>query len=149
MDTPADTSLQNQPLLPPPPALVMDQQSYTAHGSVGPAIAVVAVIAVLGVVAGMIGRICAGRSFMGYGHFDVEAWMDSKFSSCIDGHVDALPPRRYRPPPPDEMPAPDAEVGRSESAQPPGSSEVAPAEHPAEVNEEGEEDDNNNLNAES
>ncbi|GAB2267271.1 hypothetical protein Dimus_002257 [Dionaea muscipula] len=85
---------------PPPPPMLMSQHTYAVnsnHGSVGPVIAVVAVIAVVGVVAAMVGRLCSGRSIMGYGiQFDVEGWVETKFSSCLDGH--ALPPSRSTAP---------------------------------------------------
>ncbi|KAK4749967.1 hypothetical protein SAY87_027416 [Trapa incisa] len=87
-----------------PTTTEVTQQDYTAHsghGSVGPVIAVLAVITILGVIAGMIGRLCSGKTIMGRGQYDFEGWMERKFSSCIDGHVGA-PPRR--PPPPSPPP---------------------------------------------
>lgn len=83
----------------PPPMMVTTQQQANAagggHGSVGAVIGVVAAIAVLGIIAGMIGRLCSGRTIMGYGgHFDVESWVETKCSSCVDGHVGPPPPRR-------------------------------------------------------
>lgn len=92
MSTPIDPLQQQQP--PPPPPGVLTQQAYTAHsghGSVGPVIAVLAVITILGVIAGMIGRLCSGRSIMGHGQYDVEGWVERKCSSCIDGRVDPRP----------------------------------------------------------
>ncbi|KAK4766382.1 hypothetical protein SAY87_008024 [Trapa incisa] len=86
------------------------QQDYTVHsghGSVGPFIAVLVVITILGVVAGVIGRLCSGRTFMGRGQYDFEGWMERKFSSCIDGQVDApphMPPPPPPPPPPQQPP---------------------------------------------
>ncbi|KAG9440713.1 hypothetical protein H6P81_020878 [Aristolochia fimbriata] len=73
----------------------INQQAYTSHsgfGSVGPLIAVLAVISILGVVAGMIGRLCAGRTIMGHGQYDFEGWIERKCSSCIDGRIDPPPP---------------------------------------------------------
>ncbi|GMH13420.1 hypothetical protein Nepgr_015261 [Nepenthes gracilis] len=93
MSTPTEPLIQ-----PPPPSMFVTQQAYTAqsgHGAVGPVVAVLAVIAILGVIAAMIGRLCTGRSIMGYGQFDVEGWMERKCSSCLDGHV-GHPPRPSR-----------------------------------------------------
>lgn len=84
-----------------PPMMVISQQAAGNHyrppsGHVGPVIGVLAVIAVLGILAGLVGRLCGGRTVMGYGpRFDVEAWLESKCSSCLDGHV---APPRPRPP---------------------------------------------------
>nr|XP_011459753.1 PREDICTED: uncharacterized protein LOC105350079 [Fragaria vesca subsp. vesca] len=100
---------------PPPPAPVYaTQQAYTTHsghGSVGPLIAVLAVITVLGVIAGMIGRLCSGRRIMGHGqHYDFEAWLEKKCSSCIDGRI-------APPPPPPHIPA-TASVEEVPAAEP-------------------------------
>ena len=85
---------QQQQLPPPPPVYAT---SYRAHGeSVGPVIAVLAVIAVLGVIAGIVGRLCSGRTIMGYGHYDLEGWFEQKCASCIDGRLEA-PPQPRRP----------------------------------------------------
>ncbi|KAK9286818.1 hypothetical protein L1049_015223 [Liquidambar formosana] len=78
------------------PPMAETQQAYTAHsghGSVGPVIAVLAVITILGVIAGMIGRLCSGRTIMGHGQYDFEGWVERKCASCIDGRVDPPPPR--------------------------------------------------------
>ncbi|KAG6472193.1 hypothetical protein ZIOFF_069650 [Zingiber officinale] len=80
-----------------------------SRGSVGPVIAVLAVIAVLGVIAGLVGRLCSGRTVMGYGHYDLEGWFERKCASCIDGRLaaSAPPPRPSangtdaQPPPPE------------------------------------------------
>lgn len=78
-----------------PPALGM-QQNYGGHpgsGSVGPVIGVLVVIIVFAVIAVVVGRLCSGRSIMGYGHFDLESWAETKCSSCIDGRISPPPPR--------------------------------------------------------
>ncbi|CAK9150797.1 unnamed protein product [Ilex paraguariensis] len=88
----------------PPPIAETTQQAYTAHsghGSVGPVIAVLAVITILvlavitilGAIAIVIGRLCSGRRIMGRGRYDFEGWVETKFSSCLDGRVDPPPPR--------------------------------------------------------
>ncbi|CAL9098838.1 unnamed protein product, partial [Musa hybrid cultivar] len=83
---------QQQQQLPPPPVY-----AYRSHGgSVGPVIAVLAAIAVLGVIAGILGRLCSGRTIMGYGHYDLEGWVERKCASCIDGRLEA-PPQPRRP----------------------------------------------------
>ena len=72
------------------------QQNYVGHpgsGSVGPVIGVLIVIIVFAVVAVVVGRLCSGRSIMGYGHFDLESWAETKCSSCIDGRITPPPPR--------------------------------------------------------
>ncbi|WOL17889.1 hypothetical protein Cni_G26682 [Canna indica] len=87
---------QQQQFPPPPP--VVYPSSYRSHsGSVGPVIAVLAVIAVLGVIAGVVGRLCSGRTIMGYGHYDLEGWFERKCASCIDGRLE-VPPRPPRRP---------------------------------------------------
>lgn len=74
----------------PPPA-VYDQASSEgsrdSNGSVGPLIVVLAVIAILGVVAGMVGRLCAGRH--GYGEYDLEGWVERRCATCIDGQIES------------------------------------------------------------
>ncbi|KAE9613587.1 hypothetical protein Lal_00016297 [Lupinus albus] len=82
-----------------PPHIQVTQQKYTTHsghGSVGPVIAVVAVITVLGVIAGIIGRLCSGHRVMGHGDYDIERWVETKCSSCVDGTI-ATPPRSSPP----------------------------------------------------
>lgn len=92
---------EQQQSAPPPPPLMENQQAYSSsagNGSIGPLIGVLAVIAILGIIAGMIGRLCSGRSIMGYGgHFNFEGWIESKCSSCIDGRID--PPLTSNPNP--------------------------------------------------
>ncbi|KHN31053.1 hypothetical protein glysoja_020351, partial [Glycine soja] len=70
---------------------------------VGPVIAVLAVITVLGVIAGMIGRLCSGRRVMGHGEYDVETWVETKCSSCVDGRI-APPTPSGEESPPEEPP---------------------------------------------
>ena len=111
------------PFVQQPPPLEVTQQSYTTHlghGSVGPVIAVLAVITVLGVIAGMIGRLCSGRRVMGHGEYDVETWVETKCSSCVDGRI-APPTPRPRPPPPPE---------------PNSGGDLPPEEPPQEIKEE-------------
>ncbi|XXG49173.1 hypothetical protein AAC387_Pa02g3427 [Persea americana] len=74
-----------------PPPVVASQQLYSSRsgsGSVGPVIVVLVVITILGIIAGLIGRLCTGRSLMGHGQFDFEGWIERKCSSCIDGRID-------------------------------------------------------------
>ena len=92
------------PFVQQPPPIEVTQQAYTTHsghGSVGPVIAVLAVITVLGVIAGMIGRLCSGRRVMGHGEYDVETWVETKCSSCVDGRITPPTPRPRPPPPPE------------------------------------------------
>ncbi|CAL0312108.1 unnamed protein product [Lupinus luteus] len=110
-----------QQLLPP---IQVTQQAYTTHsghGSVGPVIAVVTVITILGVIAGIIGRLCSGHRVMGHGNYDIERWVETKCSSCVDGRI-ATPPPPPRPSPP--LPeinagedAPPVEVPREEEVE--------------------------------
>lgn len=66
---------------------------HPGSGSVGPVIGVLVVIIVFAVVAVVVGRLCSGMSIMGYGHFDLESWAETKCSSCIDGRISPTPPR--------------------------------------------------------
>ncbi|KAI4298429.1 hypothetical protein L6164_031990 [Bauhinia variegata] len=111
------------PFVQQPPPIEVTQQAYTTHtghGSVGPVIAVLAVITVLGVIAGMIGRLCSGRRIMGHGEYDIESWVETKCSSCVDGRI-IVPPAPAPettediPPPP---PAEDASEEIKEEEQP-------------------------------
>ncbi|KAK7346001.1 hypothetical protein VNO80_20514 [Phaseolus coccineus] len=91
------------PFVQQPPSIEISQQAYRTHsdhGSVGPVIAVLAVITVLGVIAGMIGRLCSGRRVMGHGEYDVETWIETKCSSCVDGRIAPPPPPPSLPPQP-------------------------------------------------
>ncbi|RYQ84116.1 hypothetical protein Ahy_B10g103036 [Arachis hypogaea] len=102
---------------PPPPAREVTEQAYTTHsgnGSVGAVIGVVAVITVLGVVAGMIGRICSGRRIMGIGDYDIETWVETKCSSCVDGTIVLRSP----PVPPPQVVAPPEINGGGEHVAP-------------------------------
>ncbi|KAE9597248.1 hypothetical protein Lal_00007254 [Lupinus albus] len=104
-----------QQLLPPPPFIEVTQKAYPTHldhGSVGPVIGVLAVITVLGVIAGLIGRLCSGQRVMGYGGYDIENWVETKCSSCVDGRT-TLPPPRPSPP----SPANDAGASSMEAPQ--------------------------------
>ena len=123
----------------PPPPIEVSQQAYTTHsghGSIGPVIGVLAVITVLGVVAGMIGRLCSGRRVMGLGEYDVETWVETKCSSCVDGTI-APPPLRPHPPPPPTPPppAPAPETNVAGEDAPPV------VEAPQEIKEEGDEEE--------
>lgn len=73
----------------PPPGFVLQQNAnpHSPHGSIGAVVAVLVVVIILGVVAVVIGRLCSGRSIMGYGHYDLESWAETKCSSCIDGRI--------------------------------------------------------------
>ncbi|PIA52316.1 hypothetical protein AQUCO_01000287v1 [Aquilegia coerulea] len=69
------------------------QQAYStdsSHKSWGPFIAVFSVITILTIMAVMIGRLCSGKKIWGYGygHYDLEAWIERKCFSCIDGRID-------------------------------------------------------------
>lgn len=66
---------------------------HPGSSSVGPVIGVLVVIIVFAVVAVVVGRLCSGKSIMGYGHFDLESWAETKCSSCIDGRISPPPPR--------------------------------------------------------
>lgn len=76
-----------------PPPVVYDQASsegsHDSNGSVGPLIVVLAVIAILGVVAGMVGRVCAGRHGHGHGEYDLEGWVERRCATCIDGQMES------------------------------------------------------------
>ncbi|CAA6663090.1 unnamed protein product [Spirodela intermedia] len=94
---------QQQPPPPPPPPVATTHQAYVPHGggggggSIGPVIAALALVAVLGVIAGIVGRLCAGRSIFGRGHYDLEGWMNANCSSCIDGTIDSSPQPKPAP----------------------------------------------------
>lgn len=76
----------------PPPAAVYPTPYRSQGGSVGPVIAALGLIAVLGVIACIVGRLCSGRTVMGYGHYDLSGWIERKCASCIDGRLEAPPP---------------------------------------------------------
>lgn len=105
-----------------PPAGPSTAVSYGGRGSMGPVIGVLAVILVLAVVAAIVGRLCSGRSVFGYGHFDVEGWIERKCASCIDGRIESGPPPPRPPPPPEPRvesdPLPAANGGGGEVKNP-------------------------------
>lgn len=72
---------------PPPPTVPITQQTFSSHSTFVPFIAVFAVIIIFGVLAIMIGRLCSGGTALGYGHYDMERWVEEKCSSCIDGRI--------------------------------------------------------------
>ncbi|KAL0017318.1 hypothetical protein SO802_004387 [Lithocarpus litseifolius] len=72
---------------PPPPTVTITQQTFSSHSTFVPFIAVFAVIIIFGVLAIMIGRLCSGGTTLGYGHYDMERWVEEKCSSCIDGRI--------------------------------------------------------------
>ncbi|PRQ27598.1 hypothetical protein RchiOBHm_Chr6g0306971 [Rosa chinensis] len=86
-----------QPPSPPPPqAFVLqgsDASTYSPHGSIGAVVGVLVMVVILAVVAVVIGRLCSGKTIMGYGHFDMESWAETKCSSCIDGRISVSLPR--------------------------------------------------------
>lgn len=84
-------------VIEPPPSLTYST-SHSSFGHAGPLIAVLAIITILGLLAGVLGRLCTGRSVMGYRHYDWESWFERKFASCIDGRISPPPPPS---PPPD------------------------------------------------
>ncbi|CAI9104379.1 OLC1v1003037C1 [Oldenlandia corymbosa var. corymbosa] len=99
MEAPAPPSLDpSATQQQPPPMAMATQQAYSAntgHGSAGPVIGVLAVITILGAAAVMIGRICSGRGIFGRGpRYDLESWVETKCSSCVDGRIDSPAPRR-------------------------------------------------------
>lgn len=112
---------------PPPPPLptAVIHRSYGGN-SFGPLIVALAVITVLGALAVFMGRICFGRrTVFGYGRYDLEAWVETKCASCVDGRMDvAIPrPRHVAPPPPPPPPAtveppPPVEVETTNGAPP-------------------------------
>lgn len=111
----------------PPPYL--NEQVYASHsgfGHVGPLIAVLAVVTILGVLAGMLGRLCTGRTVMGYGHYRFEEWIERKCASCIDGRISPPPP-----PPPAASTSGSVPVAMPAEAPEPR----AKAEHPHDQNE--------------
>ncbi|XVE94829.1 hypothetical protein REPUB_Repub02eG0043400 [Reevesia pubescens] len=87
----------SMPLVQQPPPVIVNEQPYnsqTSHASIGPVLAVLLVIIILGILAGMIGRLCTGRKIMGYGQYDIESWIETKCSACIDGRIyPPAPPR--------------------------------------------------------
>ncbi|KAH7567365.1 hypothetical protein ACOSP7_010783 [Xanthoceras sorbifolium] len=87
----------SMPLGQQPPPVTIAQQSYnhSVHGSVGPLIAVLVVIIILGILAGMVGRLCSGKTIMGYGQYDIESWAETKCSTCIDGRISPPLPRPH------------------------------------------------------
>ncbi|XP_022144319.1 uncharacterized protein LOC111014030 [Momordica charantia] len=78
---------------PPAPGMQQPYGGHLSNGSVGPVIGVLVVIIVFAVVAVVVGRLCSGKTIMGYGHFDLESWAETKCSSCIDGRISPPPPR--------------------------------------------------------
>ena len=72
---------------PPPPTVTITQQTFSSHSTFVPFIAVFTVIIIFGVLAIMIGRLCSGGTTLGYGHYDMERWVEEKCSSCIDGRI--------------------------------------------------------------
>ncbi|XP_050365721.1 uncharacterized protein LOC126784292 [Argentina anserina] len=84
-------SYGEQPPPPPPPQEFVIQggeaSTYSPHGSIGAVVGVLVMVVILAVVAVVIGRLCSGKTIMGYGHFDMESWAETKCSSCIDGRI--------------------------------------------------------------
>lgn len=93
---------------PPPPQLTVAIHRYHGGTSFGPLIVALAVITVLGALAVFMGRVCFGRrTVFGYGRYDLEAWVETKCASCVDGRMDvALPRPRHVPPPPPAVTSP-------------------------------------------
>ncbi|CAA7019625.1 unnamed protein product [Microthlaspi erraticum] len=86
----------------PPPAtelpLHSSSTSASGHSTIGPFIAVLILVIVLCILASVLGRLCSGKTILGYGDYDMERWAESRCSSCIDGHI--LPHRPSPSPPP-------------------------------------------------
>lgn len=122
--------LDQQVIQPPPPYLNEQvSASHSGFGRVGPLIAVLAVVTILGVLAGMLGRLCSGRTVMGYGNYGFEEWIERKCASCIDGRISPPPP----PPPP--PPAAGGGVPVPMPAEAPEPRARAKAEHARDQNE--------------
>jgi hypothetical protein len=112
---------------PPPQPMVVIHRYHGGTSSFGPLIVALAVITVLGALAVLMGRVCFGRrSLFGYGRYDLEAWVETKCASCVDGRMDvALPrPRHVAPPPPAaaspppaQPPPPEAEATNGADAE--------------------------------
>ncbi|KAL5705405.1 hypothetical protein ACHQM5_023711 [Ranunculus cassubicifolius] len=87
---------------PPPPLMSLNPQAAStpssgSHGSYGPFIAVIILITFFTIVAIMIGRLCSGRTIMGFGHqYDFEGWIERKCSTCIDGRIDVVPTQQQQ-----------------------------------------------------
>ncbi|XP_057533033.1 uncharacterized protein LOC130810930 [Amaranthus tricolor] len=102
----------SMPFPPPPPATVIRPPETATHGSIGAVIGVLSVILFLCIVAIIIGRLCFGKGILhGSAHYDLESWIESKCSSCVDGRLILSPPPPPPPPPPQTMPTNE---GRSE-----------------------------------
>ncbi|EOA29063.1 hypothetical protein CARUB_v10025319mg [Capsella rubella] len=82
----------------PPPATEVPQHSSSGNTTIGPFIAVFIIVIVLCVLASVIGRLCSGKTILGYGDYDMERWAESRCGSCIDGHI--IPHHRPSPSPP-------------------------------------------------
>ncbi|KAK3231471.1 hypothetical protein Dsin_003352 [Dipteronia sinensis] len=91
---------------PPPVAIAQHTYNHSVHSSVGPVIAVLVVIIILGILAGMIGRLCSGKTIMGYGQYDIESWAESKCSTCIDGRITPPQPRVHLSSDTSQLPTP-------------------------------------------
>jgi hypothetical protein len=91
---------------PPPPQPTVVAHRYHGGTSFGPLIVALAMITLLGALAVLMGRVCFGRrTLFGYGRYDLEAWVETKCASCLDGRMDvALPRPRHVPPPPPPPP---------------------------------------------
>nr|XP_011459828.1 PREDICTED: uncharacterized protein LOC105350119 [Fragaria vesca subsp. vesca] len=78
---------------PPPQAFIIqgsDASTYSPHGSIGAVVGVLVMVVILAAVAVVIGRLCSGKTIMGYGHYDMESWAETKCSSCIDGRISTV-----------------------------------------------------------
>ncbi|KAK9756388.1 hypothetical protein RND81_01G093600 [Saponaria officinalis] len=93
-------SMLYSPPPPPPPQLMASPPPYTTHGSIGAVIGVLAVVLVLCVGAVLVGRLCSGRGIRGRTHYDMESWVETKCSSCVDGRIVLSRPPPSPPPPP-------------------------------------------------
>lgn len=84
-------TMQQPTFMQPPPTNIYQQQSvshgHPPSGSVGMVVVVLAVITILGVMAGLVGRLCAGRRSSGSNEYDFEGWVEKKCSTCIDGNL--------------------------------------------------------------
>ncbi|CAI0558449.1 unnamed protein product [Linum tenue] len=115
--------------------------SSSSHASIGPVIAVLVVIMILGIVAGMIGRLCSGRTIFGYGDYDIESWAETKFSSCIDGRITTS-----NTPPPTAVTR-DPQSGDNAVASPATTTPTPTRDHEEEEDEDDDDDDETNAAA--
>ncbi|KAH6772820.1 fission regulator-like protein [Perilla frutescens var. hirtella] len=82
------TMAVGNPLPPLVGPTVEAEPSHSTHNSIETLVVVLAVITLVGVIAGIIARLCGGRS---HAEHDVEGWVERKCRSCIDAGISAQP----------------------------------------------------------